>query len=140
MLVLARRLNERLLIPCIRAAIRVVSIQNGQVRLGVEAPSEVAVFREEIYSGVPAPAEAEAPDAAAKLRRLQQLLRNRLGNVGRGLTQLCRQLGDRLPPAAVAALDQVCGEFDALAEKVRPLVMAAEPPAAPLEPAACAQL
>lgn len=49
MLVLSRRLNEKLLIPCIRTVIQVLSIQGGQVRLGVDAPSEVAVFREEIY-------------------------------------------------------------------------------------------
>ena len=47
MLVLARRLNERIVIPSIQAAIQVVGIQGGIVRLGFEAPTDVKVFREE---------------------------------------------------------------------------------------------
>jgi carbon storage regulator CsrA len=139
MLVLARRLNERILIPCIRAAVRVVSIQHGQVRLGVEAPPEVAVFREEIYSGQLPAGEPDAPDAAARLARLQRLLGSRLNNVGLGLTLLCRQLRGQLPHAARSTLDKVCAEFDALAERVRPLMEPASD-AMPVEPAACAQL
>jgi carbon storage regulator len=140
MLVLARRLNERILIPCIRAAVRVVSIHNGQVRLGVEAPPEVAVFREEIYSGRPPAAAAAASDGAAHPARPHHPLRARLNDVGLGLARLCRRLRGQLPPDALAALKKVRDEFDALAEKVRPLLTAADPAALPVEPAACAQL
>jgi carbon storage regulator len=47
MLVLSRKLGERILIGD-RIAVTVVKLGNGQVRLGIEAPAEIAVFREEI--------------------------------------------------------------------------------------------
>lgn len=51
MLVLSRRLNESIVIDeSIR--ITVLSIRGNQVRLGIEAPSRVAVYREELLGGV----------------------------------------------------------------------------------------
>ena len=47
MLVLSRKLGERIMIGD-RIVVTVVKLGNGQVRLGIEAPSEIAVFREEI--------------------------------------------------------------------------------------------
>jgi carbon storage regulator len=47
MLVLSRRLGERIMIGD-RIVVTVVRLDNGHVRLGVEAPREMAVFREEI--------------------------------------------------------------------------------------------
>ena len=48
MLVLSRKLGERIVIGD-RIVVSVVKLSNGQVRLGIEAPREIAVFREEIY-------------------------------------------------------------------------------------------
>jgi len=48
MLVLSRRLNERILLPTVPAAVQVVSIKPGVVRLGIEAPAQVPVLREEL--------------------------------------------------------------------------------------------
>lgn len=47
MLVLSRKLGERILIGD-RIVVTVVKLGPGQVRLGIEAPPEIAVFREEI--------------------------------------------------------------------------------------------
>jgi carbon storage regulator len=47
MLVLSRKLGERIVIGD-RIVVTVVRLENGQVRLGIEAPREIAVFREEI--------------------------------------------------------------------------------------------
>jgi carbon storage regulator len=47
MLVLSRRLGERIVIGD-RIVVTVVKLDHGQVRLGIEAPREIAVFREEI--------------------------------------------------------------------------------------------
>ena len=47
MLVLSRKLGERIMIGD-RIVVTVVKLDNGQVRLGIEAPREIAVFREEI--------------------------------------------------------------------------------------------
>jgi carbon storage regulator len=47
MLVLSRKLGERIMIGD-RIAVTVVKLGNGQVRLAIESPREIAVFREEI--------------------------------------------------------------------------------------------
>jgi carbon storage regulator CsrA len=54
MLVLSRRVHERILIPVIHASIEVVGIQGGTVRLGFDAPAEVKVLREEVLLAEPA--------------------------------------------------------------------------------------
>ena len=51
MLVVSRKSNQRLIIGgCIR--ITVLRIQGGKVRLGVEAPKEVPVHRNEVYEAI----------------------------------------------------------------------------------------
>jgi carbon storage regulator len=47
MLVLSRKLNEKIVIDG-GIVITVVKIDRNQVRLGIEAPNQVGVFREEI--------------------------------------------------------------------------------------------
>jgi carbon storage regulator len=47
MLVLSRKLNEKIVIDG-GIVITVVKIEGGQVRLGIEAPGHVKVYREEI--------------------------------------------------------------------------------------------
>ena len=47
MRVLSRKLGERIVIGD-RIVVTVARLENGQVRLGIEAPREIAVFREEI--------------------------------------------------------------------------------------------
>src|SRR5439155_14553891 len=91
MLVLSRRTNEKILLPGINAAVQVVSIKPGVVRLGVEAPPEVAVYREEIYdpatAGTPAGGLLAERDTHQRLRELRHQIRNRLNasTIGLGL-------------------------------------------------------
>src|SRR5262245_26577653 len=97
MLVLSRRLYEKILFPAIDAAVQVVSIKPGIVRLGIEAPSSVKVLREELQAraaGEQAPNASPLCDDAvrAKLRELDHLLRNRLNGASIGLALLRRQL------------------------------------------------
>lgn len=49
MLVLGRRLNERIVIEGGRIVVTVVDIGDGRVRLGITAPDGVRVDREEIH-------------------------------------------------------------------------------------------
>jgi carbon storage regulator len=46
-LVLSRKVGQRIRIGD-RIVVTVAKLANGQVRLGIEAPREIAVFREEI--------------------------------------------------------------------------------------------
>jgi len=57
MLVLTRKVGERIYIGD-GVVVTVVRIQNDKVRLGVEAPRQVAVHREEVYHKIQAGAAA----------------------------------------------------------------------------------
>ena len=62
MLVLSRKRFERLLIgPDIR--ITIVKVDRSQVRLGIEAPADHAILREELLRDEPAPAPRAEPPA-----------------------------------------------------------------------------
>jgi len=52
MLVLSRKLGERIIIPDSAIEITVVAIDGKNVRLGITAPRDVAVHREEIWQAV----------------------------------------------------------------------------------------
>jgi carbon storage regulator CsrA len=58
MLVLSRRLKERIVLPDLGITIEVVAIKPGVVRVGIEAPPDVPVFREEVLDRSPARASA----------------------------------------------------------------------------------
>ncbi len=51
MLVLSRKKDEKIIIGD-KIAIMVVDIQGDKVRLGIEAPREVTVHREEVYQAI----------------------------------------------------------------------------------------
>ena len=48
MLVLSRRVGERIFFPSIDAYVKILAIKSGTVRLSIEAPSAVPVLREEL--------------------------------------------------------------------------------------------
>lgn len=56
MLILTRKIGESLLIGD-EVEITVLSIRGGQVKLGVKAPKEISVHREEIYQRIKALAD-----------------------------------------------------------------------------------
>ena len=51
MLILSRRIGEQLMIGD-DVVIRVLGIKGGQVRIGIDAPRDVQVHREEIYKKI----------------------------------------------------------------------------------------
>jgi carbon storage regulator CsrA len=95
MLVLSRRLNQKILIPSVKTAIEVVAIKAGVVRLGIQAPPEVTILREEVPNrSMEEGASPAAPAAAVEtaLRQVQQLVRTRLALACKGLEQARRFL------------------------------------------------
>jgi len=58
MLILSRRLEESILIGD-EIKITILSVKGKQVRLGIEAPKEIAVNREEIHMKIKASREAK---------------------------------------------------------------------------------
>ena len=49
MLVLSRKLGERILVPHCDLTVTVVAIEGNTVRLGISAPGEIRVYREELW-------------------------------------------------------------------------------------------
>jgi carbon storage regulator len=49
MLVLSRKIGERIVLPNYELAITIVSVEGNKVRLGITAPADVAVYREELW-------------------------------------------------------------------------------------------
>ncbi|HEV3081756.1 MAG TPA: carbon storage regulator [Gemmataceae bacterium] len=49
MLVLSRKLGERILVPHCELAVTIVAIEGNNVRLGISAPDDIAVYREEVW-------------------------------------------------------------------------------------------
>lgn len=61
MLVLSRKLGEKIFINN-NICITVVDIDRGKIRLGIEAPREVPIFRKELLTG-DAPVKSPVADA-----------------------------------------------------------------------------
>ena len=49
MLVLSRKLGERIVVPHCELAITVLAVEGNTVRLGISAPADVDVYREEVW-------------------------------------------------------------------------------------------
>jgi carbon storage regulator len=50
MLVLSRKAGERLVVPRLQVAVTVLAIKGKAVRLGISAPADLAVYREEVWA------------------------------------------------------------------------------------------
>ena len=52
MLVLSRKIGQSIVIPGIDATVTVVDIRGDKVRLGINAPVEIPVHRQEVYEAI----------------------------------------------------------------------------------------
>ena len=64
MLILTRRIGETLMIGA-EVTVTVLGVKGNQVRIGVNAPREVPVHREEIFERIRREESATSPDAGA---------------------------------------------------------------------------
>ena len=80
MLVLSRKLGERLVIPSLGISVQVVQCRGNVVRIGIEAPDGIRVFR------------AELADAAGDFHRNPHAERNRLHRIVLSLHVLEQQI------------------------------------------------
>ncbi|MGO9482905.1 MAG: carbon storage regulator CsrA [Candidatus Kryptoniota bacterium] len=80
MLVLTRKLGEVIKIGD-KVKVVVVSIEGGSVKLGVEAPEEISVHREEVYEKI----AAENKSASAQLDKEKAKALKTILSRGRGL-------------------------------------------------------
>jgi len=134
MLVLSRRLQEQILFPDFKTAIKVLGVKGNSVRIGIDAPPDVKVLREEVADTdnqqrlTPPTEESER----AKLRQLRHLIRNRLNVAGLGLALLARQLEAGHIRDGQATLTRVQEDFHLLGERLE--VEMERPPPPPSRP------
>jgi carbon storage regulator CsrA len=107
MLVLSRRSNQKIVFPDIQTTIQIVAVKGNIVRLGIDAPEQVAVYREELLQKEGFSAEAAASVPPSGKNEAAHLLNNLLNINTVGLSLLRRQL----------ALGQV-GEMQSTLDKI----------------------
>jgi carbon storage regulator len=60
-LVLSRKIGERIVVPDCGLSVTIVSVKGNTVRLGIEAPAEIGVYREELLVSDAGPAREGVP-------------------------------------------------------------------------------
>jgi carbon storage regulator CsrA len=124
-LVVSRRADETLVFPSVGITVRVLRVQGKVVRIGIDAPPDMRVLREELV-GAPAPAHAPGRSAAHEIC-------NRLSKVSLALHLFERQRAKGLADEAEATLAQALSALATLDQQaVRDLVAADAPPAPPV--------
>ncbi len=119
MLVLSRRLKEKIRFPGFDISIQVLSIQSGAVRLGIEAPPEVGVVRSELPDRAttwgPPPPE---PGGLTMTDVRQQFLSRQLQTASQALGLARFQLRTGQVEGLQLTLDQIQQEIQALRRHV----------------------
>jgi len=87
MLVLTRRENEKIIFPDVDISVEVVSISGSRARLGVRAPADIRILRQEIAGD-----EAKAPARSQSKSQLSHSVRNRLNAASIAAQLLRRQM------------------------------------------------
>jgi carbon storage regulator len=64
MLILSRKVNEKIMIGD-DISVSIIEIRGDQVRIGVDAPKTVKVFRQEVFEAIKAENKAAAESAAS---------------------------------------------------------------------------
>ncbi len=114
MLVLSRRLKEKIVFPNSNTTVQVVGIKSGVVRLGIEAPRDVAVLREEVqnrdreWSGAGAEKEKQVTkDDTSQSRDLLEQVRYHLKQISTGLGLARMQIDTGATHDATATLAEL---------------------------------
>jgi carbon storage regulator CsrA len=120
MLVLSRREGEKLVFPNLGITLEVLRVRGNATRLGIRAPSNVAVLREELCpEGGSEPAVSAAPELSA-MRKLSHAVRNRLHAATLALHLFRKQLDRGLAEEAEQTWLKILEELVALEGEAAP--------------------
>ncbi|HZV07390.1 MAG TPA: carbon storage regulator [Gemmataceae bacterium] len=114
MLVLSRRLHQKIVIPSIQTTVQIVAVKPGTVRLGIDAPEQIAVYRQELLDRTDLQAAAARNDLLPKslTNDTRHLLNNLLNANTVGLALLRRQL-------ALGRTGEMSGTLDKIESNLR---------------------
>ena len=83
MLVLSRRLNDKVVFPHLGITVEILRITGNAVRVGIEAPRDVPVHRKEVFEAIEAANRDAASPEAADRDRFPATSRSKPGGAGR---------------------------------------------------------
>ena len=83
MLVLTRKLGEGLVLGS-DISLKILEIHKNQIKLGIEAPSDVRIYRNEIYEQIK---EENLQASKTKLDVLRSVIANKKNNVSKKLSE-----------------------------------------------------
>ena len=113
MLVLSRRENDRLLFPSLGISIQVVRLTSSRVSLGIQAPRQIQVIRQELHrESQPTPDQGEL--SAVIEAQLQRRIQGKVDSIARSLELAQQELEQGDSEAAVRRLDRVRSQLHAL--------------------------
>jgi two-component system, OmpR family, response regulator len=124
MLVLSRKLHQKIVFPGTHTAVQIVGIKGGVVRLGIEAPPEVPVLRAELHDPIAAGGATAAP-AETQLATSRRQFNDRLQAMGIGLGLVHLLLDAGQLEEAKATLQRIRDEVGALRNGVEGELVAA---------------
>jgi len=110
MLVLSRKEGEKIVFPTIGVTLELLRMKGNTARLGIDAPKDLPVVREELRDR----AEQLAQAARKPSGKLSHKLRNRLHTASLALHLYKRQLERGMTRQAEATLDKVLKEFETI--------------------------
>jgi len=104
MLVLSRRLHEKILLPDVQTAVAVVGINANRVRLGISAPPQLAVLREELQSSLVEWGDVPTPISSPRPRQFHRSFLSKLHAAATAVEQLKQELAPGQSQYAQATL------------------------------------
>jgi carbon storage regulator CsrA len=126
MLVLSRRPSEKIIFPTLGVTLHVLETRGHAVKIGIEAPPEVKILRQELAHAIRA-----AASSADEARERRHALRNKLNSVGLSLHLFERLWRSGDEDQAGTVLEKVFGLLDeveaACAPPAKPASSAARP-------------
>ncbi len=111
MLVLSRRPNEKIVFPTLGITVEVCSMNRNSVRIGIDAPPDVPILRQEIANG-------EVRPNAELSAKLSHRTRNRLHTASLAVHLAQKQLQAGLDDKADATLEEALREFAVLDQEM----------------------
>jgi len=112
MLVLTRGPKDKILFPNLGISVEILRVSGNRVRIGVDAPPDVRILRNELADSLNAELQQEAPKSSTNSSQHQ--LRNRLNTAHVALSLAQKQLDAGHNEAAMETLQRAMRVFDAL--------------------------